>query len=55
MSITYQALLWALATLLVALGGAAGVIPHGTATSLVAVLPLAMVAIIAGRRRCPRA
>lgn len=54
MSITYQALLWALAILLVALAGAAGFIPHGTATSLVTVLPLVMVAIIAGRRRCAK-
>ncbi len=54
MSITYQALLCALAILLVALGGAIGIIPQSTATSLVTVLPLAMVAIIAGRRRCAK-
>ncbi len=55
MSIIYQALLWAIAILLVALAGAAGFIPERTATSLVTVLPLAMVTIIAGRRRCAKA
>lgn len=55
MSIIHQALIWALAILLVALAGAAGLIPERTATSLVTVLPLVMVAIIAGRRRCAKA
>ena len=53
MTIIQHALLWALAILLVAFAGAVGLIPERTATSLVTVLPLAMVAIIVGRRnRC---
>ncbi|MBX3560752.1 MAG: hypothetical protein KF780_02960 [Sphingomonas sp.] len=56
MSIIHQALFWALAILLVALTGATGLIPERVATSLVTVLPLVMVAIIAGRRRrCAKA
>ena len=51
MTIIRQALLWAFAILLIALAGAAGLIPERTAGSLVTILPLVMVAIIAGRRR----
>ena len=55
MSIIHHALVWALAILLVALAGATGLVPERMATSLVTVLPLVMVAIVAGRRRCARA
>ncbi len=51
----HKALLWALAILLVALAGAAGLIPKQTATLLVTVLPLMMVVTIAGGRRCGQA
>lgn len=51
-----RALPWAIAILLIALAGAAGIVPAATANMLVTVLPLVMVATLAGsRRRCARA
>ncbi|WP_156377736.1 hypothetical protein [Sphingopyxis sp. Root1497] len=51
-----RALPWAIAILLIALAGAAGIVPAATANMLVTVLPLVMVATLAGsRHRCARA
>jgi hypothetical protein len=47
-----RALPWAIAILAIALLGAADIIPADVATSLVTVLPLVMVAIVAGSARC---
>lgn len=56
MNTILHAALWAVGILCVALAGAFGLIPTSLANSLVTVLPLVMVAIIAGKRRnCRRA
>ncbi|WP_077146863.1 hypothetical protein [Sphingopyxis sp. KK2] len=47
-----RALPWAIAILLIALAGAADIIPAATASSLVTVLPLVMVATLARTARC---
>ena len=47
-----RALPWAIAILAIALLGAADIIPGDVANSLVRVLPLVMVAIVAGSARC---
>ncbi|HEV7342324.1 MAG TPA: hypothetical protein VGN68_11880 [Sphingopyxis sp.] len=47
-----RALPWAIAILAIALLGAADIIRANVATSLVTVLPLVMVAIVAGSARC---
>ncbi|MGB3848255.1 MAG: hypothetical protein WA940_20460 [Sphingopyxis sp.] len=55
MSQMLRALPWALAILSIALAGAADIIPASVANSLVTVLPLVMVATLAGARRgCTR-
>jgi hypothetical protein len=46
-----RALPWAIAILLIAAAGAADIIPAATASSLATVLPLVMVATLAGSRR----
>lgn len=47
-----RALPWAIAILAIALLGAADIIRADVANSLVTVLPLVMVAIVAGSARC---
>lgn len=49
-----RALPWAIAIFAIALLGTADIIPADVATSLVTVLPLVMVAIVAGSARCRR-
>jgi len=49
-----RALPWAIAILAIALLGAADIISPDVANSLVTVLPLVMVAIVAGSPRCRR-
>lgn len=49
-----RALPWAIAILTIALLGAVGIIRADVANGLVTVLPLVMVAIVAGSPRCRR-
>lgn len=44
-----RALPWALALIMVAIAGSMDLIPHDTATTLITVLPLMMVATLSGR------